>query len=946
MKNSANNARFENVGSAHIGDKINHYNYSERNSKSHFEKVNLSPEYFRNYLRPTFTDQVIDRLKNHRVILVGGNYSFVKGPFLKLIAKNTVADEQEIKESVSKHSFSGLYAAIEEEAKSSLSILNNLSPREIGFNFKEIRRLAQRRNHTIIISTNEPYDSWHFEEDLRQSHWFEVPDKGLYSKEVLTTYLNEQLEKYFIHLPADKNKVLQQLDSTEQIDKFIEQLYRNKHILTEAIVNDAIRTAIDTDSDNLQQWFDNLNSVDKLIAIALTLLDGAYENQFFAAFDKILNEAWRDRNPDLKSIDYEDLIPFTTFFVIDGITIRSRHQQQRKKIIRLAWRTHKRYILSALPVLRDIVLSSNDKDSTEWELFASENYCINIRNVISHTLSDIGFHSFEDVENIMLQLAANYNIEAQTVTAQALATWIQRDEDKVYGILERWQESIEVRRAMRAYIDKDKGYDALSYIQGTVLLTLYFMSLYEANGKLSERNKQLLSSFITSKDVFVVERMQLVLDVMTTRHPDSMAALLKDKFLLYHTYVEAAASGLSYAYENGYAENVKVIIKDWLKYCEDTKPKDVEDPKSFTHRDKILSAVIVFLGWISYGQEWPISIQYAYEILEKCRKEVHKQQVRDYLISTIVNIIEANFHTDAQINIDMISNIDGSERTFMVNEFVNKYYEQREALSGGNYKTTIDEHTFSSWYGEEKRSLTHIELLMKQWSKSEIKVLSQIAFASIAEFNKIEQEEKRLIEELNKTEQGKLEADEKRLKELRAQGAPKYNDRTQATDETKVFIKMGERFVSGKQVMPFHNAAAVMLQDRDSEAAARRLAIEVTEEVDSKGDRHKGIVYLYKLFRDIQIENNEQPPLAGNFQSMMFFTLACFATKGHERQMLQYFSPFLMQTKLNNTDVNIILRKIKPYSNGWIKFCYQICKYPLLLVAILIGIYLLFKKIF
>lgn len=931
------------INSLHQGDEIHNYNFSERKNKAQFEKLTMRSDDFRDYLKPSFTDEVIRRLNDHHILLIGGSYSFNKGHFLKYVTVTSRQEGQEIKECTNLHNFHGLSAAIYEEASCNILILNYLTAKDISYRFQELKRLALAKSHKIIISTEEPYSAWLFEEDMHHSHWFEIPDKDIYSKEVLQDYLTDLLQKQRIDLPINKNLVTDELSGTEQIERLVELLSKHKGTLTAQYVLEVVRSCRDIDSDSLQYWFDNLSGLHKLVVIGVALFDGAYENQLFAGFERILNYAWRKRDKDLKSIDYEDLIPLASFFKTDGISIRSKLREQRKKIIKLAWRTHKRYILSTLPVLRDIVIESSSEVPIDLELLGTENYRNNIRNVISETLSDIGLQSFYDVENTLLHLASHRNIQPQIVVAKAISRWKLYDENKIYEILERWQYNTEVHHLMRSYIGSDdNNYLPLSYIQATVILTLYFTSQYEKNRQLSEKNKDLLLRFRRNRNELVVERMKWTLDMMTASHPDSLADILRDEFLSSFHYVEPIAFGLAKAYNNGFAANVKGILEGWMKYYDDNKVTGVEDPASYTHRDKVLAAVIKVLGLIDYVKVPLITVEYTYGLLENYRKNIHKYVLRKYLIETIVNIIEANFYTNKATSINMISNVDKEERRYIVEKFVDRYLNQREELTDGDYEITFnDTHCFDTWINQDERPKTPVEKLMSEWKKNQSNTLSQIAINSFVEFDRIEILEKESLDKYHKNQEDQKQRNELRKKELEQMGVPQYDGNISISAETLSFVKLCTRFVLPVQQNVFRNIAIFILQENLNEIETEKLLLKMD-------DNHtvQQILYVYKMYRNGQLQYVPHP-LPQDFQATLFFTLSFWMVPSGKRRLLRAFAPFLMKTSLNGLDVSIILNKIKFGNTGWIKLVYYLCKYPAILIIVLLLItYFLFKIIY
>src|SRR5262245_61694530 len=107
-KNTMNGLIGQIAGDYRQGDDsyvTNNYNFAERKNKAQFEDLTLNKEFFNDYPTPSFKEEIQNKIHSHQLLLVGGNYSFNKGMFLKYIALQIKEEDQEIKECTNFHNF-------------------------------------------------------------------------------------------------------------------------------------------------------------------------------------------------------------------------------------------------------------------------------------------------------------------------------------------------------------------------------------------------------------------------------------------------------------------------------------------------------------------------------------------------------------------------------------------------------------------------------------------------------------------------------------------------------------------------------------------------------------------------------------------------------------------------------------------------------------------------
>jgi hypothetical protein len=362
----------------------------------------------------------------------------------------------------------------------------------------------------------------------------------------------------------------------------------------------------------------------------------------------------------------------------------------------------------------------------------------------------------------------------------------------------------------------------------------------------------------------------------------------------------------------------------------------------------VLSAIILTLCKIDYRIPGPVTLQQAYEILEKYRQTIHNPEVRKLLLATMTDLIEVNFYANERISIDLISNIDPREREWVVEDFSEKYLRQRAKLQGGNYTVQLNNVKFESWSDPKERPVTQIEELLGHWKKSKHHVLSQIAVQSYMSFDRIENQERQFIKDwLNKRDARNKET-EKRKKELEEKGTPEYHGDIPLTEEASAFYKINLPLVNGdEQRQVLRNTGILILKDRLAEDQAQKLIDRIVDDPTGRDSRSaRGIFYVYKLFIGKPPDWQDRP-LLPNTWSTTFIALSILWVPSEKRYLLRGFAPLLLLTgNLTSREAGLIIRKFSRGNGGFIRVVYTLCKNPvLLLVVAFIILILLFKII-
>lgn len=369
---------------------------------------------------PEITADLIGKLEQERLLVLGGNLGTDKNELALQLAfliakKNSNSNDPNISIKQWRASSNQKLVDIALELKNtehpSIFVLTDVELKDIGHNgLENSSQTAKRLNkHWIIVTSHKGFAKWH---------------------------LPEKTRRFFVESRFDDEENKQERD-----EAFIKELYHEK-----------------------------CQPHERLLALGLSFFKGCLEDQLFAGLEKVFLEAWREREPSLRFLDYEDLDKLESeyfelsrdidlyettsskFRVVENktykIDIRSIKilSENRDILFREAWNNQRRLIISALNVLADIVKESVKVDSSEQDYFELYGTAIkrqNIRQAISQTITDIGLISnsaSKAVQPALRKLAEHNNPEVRSVAVSAISRWYEEVENeqkqKVFRILE------------------------------------------------------------------------------------------------------------------------------------------------------------------------------------------------------------------------------------------------------------------------------------------------------------------------------------------------------------------------------------------------------------------------------------------------------------------------------------------------------------------------------
>ena len=249
-----------------------------------------------------------------------------------------------------------LQSELHKSEKPSVFILPDISFKSFGVSLEAIKEVARQRQHYIICTTDESKGTWQTNDNI----------------------------------PFYENL----------FDEFQNYKYLVNKLSEEKLIN---------------QWYENLGPREQLLAIALSLFDNAYGDQFFAALEQLVEKVWQRRDSSLRALDYCDLRSLYAFFSFSGKseqeeTIEVTSSRERRLLLKVSWNSHRRQIINALPILVNLVKGS--VNYFNYELYGTEERSSKLRQVIGEAISNVGLIANDSkvVEDILLSLAAEGDI--------------------------------------------------------------------------------------------------------------------------------------------------------------------------------------------------------------------------------------------------------------------------------------------------------------------------------------------------------------------------------------------------------------------------------------------------------------------------------------------------------------------------------------------------------
>jgi hypothetical protein len=624
-----------------------------------------------------------------------------------------------------------LLSALQHLPAGCIVILPQLQPHHFAFDLGSLQRLAAARE-LYLIGIAEESAIW--QNAFAHAHllyWRDLPLQ-IYTQRYLIgrlkRILTDKKDQGLLPKPLweevmRKNTLVSVPLATIAIDL---RSPKREEVLAELLCHKAARgpltrqdildSVVEAQDDNtlLRQWFFALpNLRDQLVALTIHLFDGLLEDQFFEATDRLIEQVWSRREPSLRSLDHQQLNGLEHFFLyvtsVDGESVRTLSGGQRLRLLRIIWNMRRRYVLSALPVLIQLIRESSAEQMQSWKLYGTYRRRELLRKSLTATLSDIGLISIADVEESLLRLASEPSPAAQAVAASAMARWRQFGSAKrLYEMLGRWLNDGAIERMVQGFatnIDGKPLLHGMRNVQLTTGLAIAYAAEMEPPNAIADEAMALLSQLVHDPDLQLRKSMvHLVFARIGPLHLVQLRNLLCEL-----AYEPSLHGDLVRILQETYRTEPQWVV-DTLEawYTQARTGANMDRPS----RNALLALVCAAFGRLDYSRSLGAVDPADVCALMRAILELEgDREVRDAARRTAVRLPDGH-----QIQLQaLMTRLSKEEMDSLVKELGEIYLEQRQALQGGTGRIKIDGKQYWVWSQPSQRPLTAVEELMLRW---------------------------------------------------------------------------------------------------------------------------------------------------------------------------------------------------------------------------------------
>ncbi|MGD2088606.1 MAG: hypothetical protein PVH61_20685 [Candidatus Aminicenantes bacterium] len=802
-------------------------------SEAKFSNFTLDDYDEKKYTLPEKTVELVNTVKKEKFFVLGGD-GYEKDELYKHIAwkifKEIPGISKTAKIWINSANYQSFDLYINEEKEPTIFILRDVSPQNINNDLARLYKTVRDNSHYLIISTNTDIKKWKLEGEVSRLFWQPESNESLYDCKDLQEILLEKLTEVNQTLPEGLRSrefktssvlmgdllltnVARELKSPQSIDSFVDRLINFEKDLANRLVSDEksvitvadIRVIIEEcqdDKRSLRHWYDvSLSPREKLIALGLCLFNGFYDDQFFAAMDVLVEQSWHKRESSLEGLDYCDLESQSPYYSLKSLgqngikRVESNSQKLSEYFLGIVWDSHRRQILSALPVMESLVKDSVLPGFGNRELYGTTQRCRVLRTEISETLCCIGLKSEDSIEGTVLEgtllsLASEEDIEVQEVVARAIARWRNYGQDeKLFETIQRWQDQATVWDMLKSFWNdndtekqnRDRETPEI-YIKATVALTVGFAAQYylpnEMNDKLCHLLKQLAAD--TTNDFILRRFSEYTLPRVVSLHVNQLRDILKE-MTRYLSLNDAIGKSLAIAYEVNSLEVVE-ILDAWFDEYKRNRPTHFSE-NEITHPEKILAVAVIAYGWMQYKENrGPLTIDDGFKRLKTILRKEMSEYVRWAAIYAIILQVLNNFER-AEGNIKtLFAVMHKSEIEAFVAQLVMIHLGQRQEFKKGDASFEWREKYYKVWVHREQ-PLTLIEKVIEKWMKdNDDEITRQIAikFNFSRDLVDFQQKEERFIK---KKKRELKDFEEQKERNKRVYSAPTF----ETTSEGETF---------------------------------------------------------------------------------------------------------------------------------------------------------------
>jgi hypothetical protein len=729
-------------GDVTIGDIKQTINqYIQKNEIEFLKRTNLKEFQHPYFPQINRIDELVRHIKENSILVLGGNHAdkpdiaWHLTAHLQLSIQNSsivyewesTSDRKGIIEAIRKEINDGLTQAKE---STKIFVLLNLAPHDV--NLETLQKFSRGKNIFVIVSTETPQEKWRLNQ-LERKLWLDSTDLS-YKLEFLSQAAIERIPEGIAINTEMKQKlrklVAEQLNTVAGVNICIDWLRNCKHNISSDDLDKAIQSAKEDKKERLKKWFRALTAREQLLAIGITLFNGLYTDQFFAALERVVEQVWQKRDPSLQALDHCDLESLGNFcefsevikgddFVLRRLNVKD--PESGKLLLGIAWESHRRQIITALEeIVRIVQNSAQDKlyQPSDWQIYGNSPLRERLYEGVSESFANVGLiavDSTSPVQNFLLALASDSNFIVQNFAATILADWYKNDTGKFIRTLDFFY-NITIENQLNHQDTDPVG--PYNRIGATVALAISHASLNDIPHHLYPPLCDWLTTLSNSKNSLIRVYFGLhTLAYVVPRHLHQIHPILKKIAENQPHLGSAIAQSLASAYKN-YPDKVLEYLEDWTQ----NNPNNA-----------LLCTIARTYGFI----DCTVRPQFAFEKLQSFLKREKHPTVRKAVIEGMSNQLKQNCALIGPLMPVQFSKFNKAERNRFVAHLTEIYLAQRAKLTGGEGYCEVDNKTRYRIWIDTKRPLTDVEIVLLQWlGQTQSRTAQQIATQAAIEFAK------------------------------------------------------------------------------------------------------------------------------------------------------------------------------------------------------------------
>lgn len=754
---------------------INYYESGETSPS--FAEIEFQNE--SSYPKPTFTEDVLNKLYRKRVLIIKGNNHFDQFLFGRQIAELIVKDndsDYKALELIQNEDDQALDGQLNKLPKNQVIVLNEIHPRHIRYDLNQIIELAENKRSYYIINSTNSEETWsNGLNQLIQQFWYEIPEADHYFKKDLLPwfikkvkekkipYLNDEEINEYTNISDTKNisEIVDEVDTPQMLLMFINLIGKPTKMITDSKLTKLVSSLHQSQEQIIVKWFNNLNHKQRIIALATALFNGLFVHQYFQILNELIDKTfWRNSRDILEALDYNDLDFLTVLFRFEsteeGDLIVAKHSDTRVHIVKSAMTLYPRHIEKALLIFSEIMRESYKRKIENWELYGTKQKKSLVRHVFIEATRDIGMNNLSNIESIQLKLATSNHAFIQKIAAKSLAQYRLFEKDELlFETLIKWLKSETIKERIDLFLmdQNSNNQTTINAIKTTTISTLAYAADYDKPNQLRQEIVDYLITFSTDQDQEVQQSVANVLKKFIVHHCYQLRNEIFDHLMPNTNYSEQISEGVLKAY-NIYTVEIKKVIDHWLSICMQDGYQSKENRRQkTTFRDNALIAILQTLSQIDLLTDG-YSLQDLYEISSELLQTEKRKDVVLANLDFLAHLSSLDYEMAFKKIPETLASFPKRYRKYMVHSWALEFRKQRKNIPNNPFTITIDNEQYPAWYKLKDRPLTTIEEALFVWLNSDSKTAKKFATLTFLEIARtFEKHEYKAIKAYEREEQ-------------------------------------------------------------------------------------------------------------------------------------------------------------------------------------------------